>query len=74
MQYLGVRSAAAGFFWAVSSFAALLLQFALSVGVPTEDITLPAYLIAQFVPSTVGSEIASTFVDIFIPLVRRRTS
>ena len=73
LQYLGIGSAAAGFFCAVSSFAALLLQFALSIWGSTEDITLPAYFIAQFIPSTFGCEIASTFVDIFVPLVRRRT-
>jgi hypothetical protein len=73
LQYLGVASAAAGFCWAMSSFSALLIQFALSIRNSTEDITLSAYLIAQLIPSSFGMELAATFMDIFVPLVRRRT-
>jgi len=73
LQWLGIGSAAHIYFLSVSSLAAMIYDSACKFFSPTDSnqVQFGSYFIGQFIPLTVGVEVAATLLDIFVPLTGR---
>lgn len=68
IQWLGVGSAAMLFLSSLSLFVALAVNAVIAKN--RQDLSLWAYALAQFIPSTSGAQMLYGVLEVFVPLVR----
>jgi hypothetical protein len=71
-HWCGLGSSAFGFLWGLSTAVVIVGQILLSglAGMEIPKLWYPLYAFGQFVPALVGTELAVSLLDTFVPLVR----